>query len=72
MTAPACRWKPPSGGTLVIPAFAIDRAAVVLHHLHRILPDPRAHADADQIIDWLRAAPPPHTTCLVHGEETAA
>lgn len=89
----------------------------VLHHLHRLLPDPRnavvivgfaaagtrardlvdgartlkmfgeyipvraevadvphfsAHADADQIIDWLRAAPPPHTTYLVHGEETAA
>ncbi|WP_314245193.1 MBL fold metallo-hydrolase RNA specificity domain-containing protein [Streptomyces kutzneri] len=31
-----------------------------------------AHADAGQIIDWLRAAPPPLTTCLVHGEETAA
>ncbi|MCM1973027.1 MBL fold metallo-hydrolase RNA specificity domain-containing protein [Streptomyces sp. G1] len=31
-----------------------------------------AHADADQIIDWLRAAPPPHTTYLVHGEESAA
>ncbi|MFJ9643527.1 MBL fold metallo-hydrolase RNA specificity domain-containing protein [Streptomyces sp. NPDC101206] len=31
-----------------------------------------AHADAGQIIDWLRAAPAPHTTYLVHGEETAA
>ncbi|MGW8782258.1 MBL fold metallo-hydrolase RNA specificity domain-containing protein [Streptomyces sp. NPDC055796] len=31
-----------------------------------------AHADADQIIEWLRAAPPPHTTYLVHGEESAA
>ncbi|MFF4425630.1 MBL fold metallo-hydrolase RNA specificity domain-containing protein [Streptomyces sp. NPDC001549] len=30
------------------------------------------HADADQIIDWLRAAPAPHTTYLVHGEEAAA
>ncbi|WP_239070045.1 MULTISPECIES: MBL fold metallo-hydrolase RNA specificity domain-containing protein [unclassified Streptomyces] len=89
----------------------------VLHHLHRLLPDPRnavvivgfaaagtrardlvdgvpalkmfgeyipvraevayvpyfsAHADARQIIDWLRGAPPPHTTYLVHGEESAA
>ncbi|MGW6692086.1 MBL fold metallo-hydrolase RNA specificity domain-containing protein [Streptomyces sp. NPDC054961] len=31
-----------------------------------------AHADAGQVIDWLRAAPPPHTTYLVHGEETAS
>ncbi|MCF3178654.1 hypothetical protein IPZ70_01625 [Streptomyces polychromogenes] len=35
-----------------------------------------AHADADadagQVIDWLRTAPPPHTACLVHGEESAA
>ncbi|MCZ4102150.1 MULTISPECIES: MBL fold metallo-hydrolase RNA specificity domain-containing protein [Streptomyces] len=89
----------------------------VLHHLHRLLPDPRnavvivgfaaagtrardlvdgvpalkmfgeyipvraevadvpyfsAHADAGQIIDWLRGAPPPHTTYLVDGEESAA
>ncbi|MEU9938993.1 MBL fold metallo-hydrolase RNA specificity domain-containing protein [Streptomyces lavendulae] len=89
----------------------------MLHHLHRILPDPRnavvivgfaaagtrsrdlvdgartlkmfgeyvpvraevadvphfsAHADAGQIIDWLRNAPAPHTTYLVHGEETAS
>ncbi|MER7538780.1 MBL fold metallo-hydrolase RNA specificity domain-containing protein [Streptomyces sp. NPDC097704] len=26
-----------------------------------------AHADADQIVDWLRTAPPPHTTYLVRG-----
>ncbi|MEU2828726.1 MBL fold metallo-hydrolase [Streptomyces lavendulae] len=31
-----------------------------------------AHADAGQIIDWPRNAPAPHTTCLVHGEETAS
>ncbi|MGW5782322.1 MBL fold metallo-hydrolase RNA specificity domain-containing protein, partial [Streptomyces sp. NPDC003863] len=31
-----------------------------------------AHADADQIVDWLRSAPPPHTTYLVHGEPTAS
>ncbi|MGW2270247.1 MBL fold metallo-hydrolase RNA specificity domain-containing protein [Streptomyces yangpuensis] len=105
------------GGTVVIPAFAIDRTEVVLHDLHRVLPDPRnavvivgfaaagtrardlvdgaralkmfgeyvpvraevadvphfsAHADAGQIIDWLRAAPAPHTTYLVHGEESAS
>ncbi|MFD0033102.1 MBL fold metallo-hydrolase RNA specificity domain-containing protein [Streptomyces sp. NPDC055059] len=31
-----------------------------------------AHADASHIIDWQRGAPAPHTTYLVHGEETAA
>lgn len=89
----------------------------VLHHLHRLLPDPRnsvvivgfaaagtrardlvdgaralkmfgeyvpvraevadvphfsGHADAGQILDWMRNAPPPHTTYLVHGEETSS
>lgn len=27
-----------------------------------------AHADADEILDWLRGAPAPHTVYLVHGE----
>ncbi|MDI2129518.1 MBL fold metallo-hydrolase RNA specificity domain-containing protein [Yinghuangia seranimata] len=27
-----------------------------------------AHADADEILDWLRDAPPPHAVYLVHGE----
>ncbi|MEV5875361.1 MBL fold metallo-hydrolase RNA specificity domain-containing protein [Streptomyces sp. NPDC052101] len=31
-----------------------------------------AHADAGQIIGWLRGAPAPHTTYLVHGEPDAA
>ncbi|MFI1865304.1 MBL fold metallo-hydrolase RNA specificity domain-containing protein [Streptomyces jumonjinensis] len=31
-----------------------------------------AHADASQIIEWLRGAPPPHTTYLVHGEPDAS
>ncbi|WP_405521750.1 hypothetical protein OG426_01290 [Streptomyces canus] len=31
-----------------------------------------AHADAAQIIDWLRGAPAPHATYLVHGEPEAA
>ncbi|WP_445270017.1 MBL fold metallo-hydrolase RNA specificity domain-containing protein [Streptomyces sp. DSM 41634] len=31
-----------------------------------------AHADAGQITDWLRDAPAPDTTYLVHGEESAA
>lgn len=89
----------------------------VLHHLERLLPDPRntvmvvgfaalgtrardlvdgakvlkmfgeyvpvrariadvphfsAHADAARIVDWLRGAPAPHTTYLVHGEPDAA
>ncbi len=36
------------------------------------IPHFSAHADADQIIDWLQAAPAPHTTYLVHGEEAAS
>ncbi|MFJ7153927.1 MBL fold metallo-hydrolase RNA specificity domain-containing protein [Streptomyces sp. NPDC101118] len=31
-----------------------------------------AHADAGQVVDWLRGAPAPHTTYLVHGEEGAS
>ncbi|ALO06471.1 Beta-lactamase domain containing protein [Streptomyces venezuelae] len=31
-----------------------------------------AHADAGQIVDWLRDSPPPHTTYLVHGEPAAS
>ncbi|MDF3147708.1 MULTISPECIES: MBL fold metallo-hydrolase RNA specificity domain-containing protein [unclassified Streptomyces] len=31
-----------------------------------------AHADAGQIIDWLRGAPAPNATYLVHGEPDAA
>ncbi|MGW3399738.1 MBL fold metallo-hydrolase RNA specificity domain-containing protein, partial [Streptomyces hydrogenans] len=89
----------------------------VLHHLHRLLPDPRnavvvvgfaaagtrardlvdgartlkmfgeyvpvraevadvphfsAHADADQIVGWLRGAPAPRTAYVVHGEPAAS
>jgi metallo-beta-lactamase family protein len=31
-----------------------------------------AHADAGEIIDWLRGAPPPSATYLVHGEQEGA
>ncbi|MFC5720909.1 MBL fold metallo-hydrolase RNA specificity domain-containing protein [Streptomyces gamaensis] len=31
-----------------------------------------AHADADEILGWLRGAPAPHATYLVHGEPEAA
>ncbi len=31
-----------------------------------------AHAEVEQIIDWLCGAPAPHATCLVHGEPGAA
>lgn len=31
-----------------------------------------AHADAGQIVDWLRGAPAPNTTYMVHGEPGAA
>ncbi|MFF3625015.1 MBL fold metallo-hydrolase RNA specificity domain-containing protein [Streptomyces sp. NPDC002467] len=106
-----------TGPAIIVSSAGMATGGRVLHHLHRILPDPRnavvivgfaaagtrsrdlvdgartlkmfgeyvpvraevadvphfsAHADADQIIDWLRAAPAPHTTYLVHGEETAS
>lgn len=106
-----------TGPAVIVSSAGMATGGRVLHHLHRLLPDPRnavvivgfaaagtrardlvdgartlkmfgeyvpvraevadvphfsAHADADQIIDWLRDAPAPHTTYLVHGEETAA
>ncbi|MCB5163864.1 MBL fold metallo-hydrolase [Streptomyces bambusae] len=106
-----------TGPAVIVSSAGMATGGRVLHHLHRILPDPRnavvivgfaaegtrardlvdgarvlkmfgeyvpvraeiadvphfsAHADADQILDWLRGAPAPHTTYLVHGEETAA
>ncbi|MDV9186716.1 MBL fold metallo-hydrolase [Streptomyces sp. SR27] len=105
------------GPAVIVSAAGMATGGRVLHHLHRLLPDPRnavvvggfaaagtrardlvdgartlkmfgeyvpvraevadvphfsAHADADQILDWLRGAPPPHTTYLVHGEPAAS
>ncbi|MEI5007454.1 MBL fold metallo-hydrolase RNA specificity domain-containing protein [Streptomyces sp. PmtA] len=31
-----------------------------------------AHPDAVQLLDWLRSAPAPYTTYLVHGEPDAS
>ncbi|WP_392757359.1 MBL fold metallo-hydrolase RNA specificity domain-containing protein [Streptomyces sp. LN590] len=36
------------------------------------LPHFSAHADADQIMDWLRGSPAPRTAYLVHGEESSS
>ncbi|MET8172247.1 MBL fold metallo-hydrolase [Streptomyces clavifer] len=105
------------GPAVIVSSAGMATGGRVVHHLHRLLPDPRnavavvgfaaggtrardlvdgartlkmfgehiavraevaniphfsAHADADQIIDWLQAAPAPHTTYLVHGEEAAS
>ncbi|MCX4966102.1 MBL fold metallo-hydrolase [Streptomyces sp. NBC_00654] len=105
------------GPAVIVSSSGMATGGRVLHHLHRLLPDPRnavvvvgfaaagtrardlvegarslkmfgeyvpvraevadvphfsAHADAAQILDWLRGAPPPHTTYLVHGEPTAS
>ncbi|MGR3867478.1 MBL fold metallo-hydrolase RNA specificity domain-containing protein [Streptomyces graminifolii] len=106
-----------TGPAVIVSASGMATGGRVLHHLERLLPDPRntvmvvgfaargtrardlvdgakalkmfgeyvpvraqvadvphfsAHADAAQIIDWLRGAPAPHTTYLVHGEPDAA
>ena len=105
------------GPAVIVSASGMATGGRVLHHLRRLLPDPRnavvvvgfaaqgtrardlvdgakalkmfgeyvpvraqvadvphfsAHADAAQIIEWLRGAPAPHTTYLVHGEPDAA
>ncbi|MFE7263729.1 MBL fold metallo-hydrolase RNA specificity domain-containing protein [Streptomyces sp. NPDC057592] len=105
------------GPAVIVSSAGMATGGRVLHHLHRLLPDPRnavvvvgfaaagtrardlvdgartlkmfgeyvpvraevadlphfsAHADADQIMDWLRGAPAPHTTYVVHGEESSS
>ncbi|MFF9481864.1 MBL fold metallo-hydrolase RNA specificity domain-containing protein [Streptomyces sp. NPDC014733] len=105
------------GPAVIVSSAGMATGGRVLHHLRRRLPDPRdavvvvgfaaagtrardlvdgarvlkmfgeyvpvraevanvphfsAHADAGQIIDWLRGAPAPHTTYLVHGEPDAS
>ncbi|MFJ9116843.1 MBL fold metallo-hydrolase RNA specificity domain-containing protein [Streptomyces sp. NPDC102394] len=105
------------GPAVIVSASGMAAGGRVLHHLRRVLPDPRnavvvvgfaaqgtrardlvdgataikmfgeyvpvraqiadvphfsAHADAAQIVDWLRGAPAPHVTYLVHGEQEAA
>jgi len=99
--------------SVLVSASGMATGGRVVHHLRRLLPDPRntviivgfaaqgtrarhlvdgervlkmygtyvpvraeivnvpafsAHADAPEIIDWLRHAPPPSATYLVHGE----
>ncbi|GGY76382.1 MBL fold metallo-hydrolase [Streptomyces omiyaensis] len=105
------------GPAVIVSSAGMATGGRVLHHLHRLLPDPRnavvvvgfaaagtrardlvdgartlkmfgeyvpvraevadvphfsAHADAAQIVDWLRNAPAPHTTYIVHGEPAAS
>ncbi|MET8535964.1 MBL fold metallo-hydrolase [Streptomyces sp. NPDC005065] len=105
------------GPAVIVSSAGMATGGRVLHHLHRLLPNPRnavvivgfaaagtrardlvdgahtlkmfgdyvpvraevadvphfsAHADADQIMDWLRGSPAPRTTYLVHGEESSS
>lgn len=105
------------GPAVIVSSAGMATGGRVLHHLRRLLPDPRnavvvvgfaaagtrardlvegarvlkmfgeyvpvraevadvphfsAHADEDQLVDWLRGAPAPHTTYLVHGEPAAS
>ncbi|MEE1769976.1 MBL fold metallo-hydrolase [Streptomyces sp. JV185] len=106
-----------TGPAVIVSSAGMATGGRVLHHLHRLLPDPRnavvivgfaaagtrardlvdgartlkmfgeyvpvrakvadlphfsAHADANQIMDWLRGASAPHTTYVVHGEESSS
>lgn len=99
--------------SVLVSASGMATGGRVVHHLRRLLPDPRntviivgyaaagtrarnlvdgakvpkmygtyvpvraeivnvptfsAHADTSEVIDWLRDAPPPQATYLVHGE----
>ncbi|KIQ67189.1 beta-lactamase [Kitasatospora griseola] len=103
--------------SVLVSASGMATGGRVVHHLRRLLPDPRntvivvgfaavgtrardlvdgarvlkmhgtyipvraevvnvpafsAHADAAEIIEWLRPAPPPSATYLVHGEPDSA
>ncbi|MFE7607003.1 MBL fold metallo-hydrolase RNA specificity domain-containing protein [Streptomyces celluloflavus] len=105
------------GPAVIVSSAGMATGGRVLHHLRRLLPDSRnavvivgfaaegtrsrdlvdgartlkmfgeyvpvradivnvphfsAHADAGQLLDWLRGAPAPHTTYLMHGEPDAA
>ncbi|WP_244304022.1 MBL fold metallo-hydrolase RNA specificity domain-containing protein [Streptomyces lydicus] len=105
------------GPAVIVSSAGMATGGRVLHHLRRLLPDPRnavvivgfaaegtrardlvdgartlkmfgeyvpvraevadvphfsAHADAGQLLEWLRGAPAPQTTYLVHGEPDAA
>ncbi|MER6475580.1 MBL fold metallo-hydrolase [Streptomyces filamentosus] len=105
------------GPAVIVSSAGMATGGRVLHHLHRLLPDPRnavvvvgfaaagtrardlvdgvrtlkmfgeyvpvraevadvphfsAHADADQIVGWLRNAPAPHAAYVVHGEPAAS
>mgnify|MGYP001041140505 CR=1 FL=1 len=105
------------GPAVIVSASGMATGGRVLHHLRRLLPDPRnavvvvgfaargtrardlvdgatalkmfgeyvpvraqvadvphfsAHADAAQIVEWLRGAPAPHVAYVVHGEPEAA
>ncbi|WP_406385894.1 MBL fold metallo-hydrolase RNA specificity domain-containing protein [Streptomyces sp. NBC_01618] len=105
------------GPAVIVSSAGMATGGRVLHHLHRLLPNPRnavvivgfaatgtrardlvdgahtlkmfgeyipvraevanlphfsAHADAGQIMDWLRGAPAPRTTYVVHGEESSS
>ncbi|MEU6732655.1 MBL fold metallo-hydrolase [Streptomyces physcomitrii] len=105
------------GPAVIVSSAGMATGGRVLHHLYRLLPDPRnsvvvvgfaaagtrarelvdgaralkmfgeyvpvraevadvpgfsAHADADEILSWLRGAPLPHTAYLVHGEPAAS
>lgn len=57
------------GGARTLRIFGRDVAiAADVHHIESM----SAHADADQLIDWIRAAPPPKSVYVTHGEPAAA
>jgi metallo-beta-lactamase family protein len=113
----SARLNNPAMPSIIISASGMATGGRVLHHLERMLPDPRhavllvgfaaagtrarslldgarslkmfgryipvhaeivdlpafsAHADADQLVDWLRGGQRPRTVYVVHGEPAAA
>ncbi len=62
----AARWSSGARELKIHGRYVRVRAEVVVLDAFSV------HADADELVDWATAGPPPQTTYLVHGEPAAA